>query len=306
MPVSTKSASTRRPKGCFVGLSTVDIIFALDAYPEEDTKNTARQCSVAAGGPASNAAVVFSFLGGDAQLISSLGTGGISDIARRDLAHYCVQHIDLTEDRAREPALSAIAIAGNSGSRTIITSPAINEELTGPFVRLDVSTCIARADVLLLDGHQTKLAGYVARRAKERSVPVVLDGDLYKPDAEYILPLVDIVIFGKSYSVPGLISNKELHAYFHSFGVQYVISTNGGEPIELSSNEGFSCIEVEKVSVVDTLAAGDFFHGAFCYAYSVNRDINRALKFAATVATKSVTQFGTRNWMKGYEPPSVE
>jgi sugar/nucleoside kinase (ribokinase family) len=306
MTVARKAQADPQPKGCFVGLTTVDIIFAFDGYPEEDTKNTARKHTIAAGGPASNAAVAFSFLGGDARLISSLGTSSISEIARGDLARYAIRHLDISEGREREPTLSAIAIAGNSGSRTIFTSPGINDEADALPYEERISTCIAGVDVLLLDGHQKKLAVHMARLAKDSNIPVVLDGDLFQSNTEILLPFVDTVIFGKSFCVPGAANNQEVFRYFGSFGVKNVVATNGAQPIEFVSNGCSGSMAVEKVSVLDTLAAGDFFHGAFCYSYVVNRDIHKALRFAASIATRSVTVFGTRDWMKDYESACVE
>jgi sugar/nucleoside kinase (ribokinase family) len=306
MQVSPDIRTKRAPRGSFVGLTTVDMIFSFETYPDEDTKNTARQYTAAAGGPASNAAVVFSYLGGEAQLISSLGRSGISNVARRDLMQRGVRHVDITGGHDRDPALSAIVISERTGTRTIFTSPAIDDELPGPFSKEDTAECVAGIDILLLDGHQTSLAAHIAHQAKQNGVTVVLDGDLYSQQMGALLPLVDIVIFGKSFSVPGKRSIRDVFAYFESFGVTHVIATNGGNPIEYLSDGVSSNIDVEQVSVVDTLAAGDFFHGAFCYSYSVDRDVQRALRFAARVASKSVTTFGTRNWMSNYAPSSVE
>lgn len=300
-----ESQSARVPKGAFVGLTTVDMIFGFDTYPSEDTKNAARQYSIAAGGPASNAAVVFSYLGGEAHLISSLGKNRISDIARKDLARHGVRHTDITGNSEREPVLSAVAIAESSGSRTIFTSPFI-DDVTGPFGREEASAYVDGIDILLLDGHQMKLATSIARQAKEDGVAVVLDGDLYRKNMEEVLPFVDIAIFGKSFTVPSTTSNRGAFEYFQSFGVKHVIATNGEKPIEFISDGVLGSVGINEVSVVDTLAAGDFFHGAFCYSYSISRDIQRALKFASGVATRSVTKFGTRDWMGEREPPCSE
>jgi sugar/nucleoside kinase (ribokinase family) len=289
-----------------VGLTTIDIVFAFDRYPEEDTKNTARQYTIAAGGPASNAAVVYSYLGGEAQLISSLGRRGISDIARSDLVRHRVRHIDITDTHDCEPALSVIANAQNNGSRTIFTSPAIDDEFAGPFGKNQVSGYMTEIDILLLDGHQAKLATHIAHQAREAGVPVVLDGDLYRSSTEDLLPLVDIVIFGKSFAIPRGLSKRDRFEYFESFGISHIIATNGAEPIEFLCDGLLGSIEVEDVPVLDTLGAGDFFHGAFCYSFSKDRDIQRALRFAARVASKSVTTFGTRNWMEECDPSDFE
>jgi sulfofructose kinase len=46
--------------------------------------------------------------------------------------------------------------------------------------------------------------------------------------------------------------------------------------------------------VVDTLAAGDVFHGAFALAVLEGQDIASAARFACTAASLKCTRFGGR------------
>jgi sugar/nucleoside kinase (ribokinase family) len=291
-----------RVRGSFVGLTTVDIIFGVTTYPVEDTKNTARQYTAAAGGPASNAAVVFSYLGGEARLLSRLGKSSIAAIARSDLARYGVTHIDLDPLSETDPPLSAIITSASHGSRTICTSPAIDDELPGIMCEESEIAFAVAADIVLLDGHQAKVASYFARQARQRGTIVVLDGDLCGPDIGDLLPLVDIVIFGRTFAIPQVQGIRGAFEYLTSFGVKHVVATQGAGPIEFVSDDVWGTMEAEKATAVDTLAAGDFFHGAFCYSYCRNRDLQQALRFAARVAGSSVASFGTRQWMDNHEP----
>jgi sugar/nucleoside kinase (ribokinase family) len=288
--------SQKVPKGLFVGLTTVDAIFGFDRYPDEDTKNTARQFTLAAGGPATNAAVVFSYLHGEAHLISALGKSGISMIAADDLARRGVKHFDIAANIERDPALSAIAV-GHRGSRTVFTSPAIHDQFKGALSSEQAAAFVKEANILLLDGHQAQLAIGVAQEAKKNGVSVVLDGDLYTSNLEDLLPVVDIVIFGKSFTVPGVKSKDGTFKYLESFGIKRLIATNGENPVEFVCDGVSGNVAVEKVREADTLGAGDFFHGAFCYSYCIFRDLERAVRFAARVASQSITRFGTRDWM---------
>lgn len=286
-----------RPRGLFVGLTTVDLLFSFDEFPQEDTKNTAKRYMAAAGGPASNAAVAFSYLGGAAALVSSLGTSGVADVAKRDLTTHRVQHIDLTPDRTSDPAVSAIAIAEDSGSRTILTSPAIADDLeaSGDVGKWD--QLVEDADVVMLDGHQGNTGAEIARCAASHRKPVVLDGDLYTGGLEGILPMVDVAIVGKSFSLGGVTSTEDLLSYFGSHGVRHVAATCGPEPIQFTSGGSVDRLRVESGNAVDTLAAGDFFHGAFCHSWAKAPNFGEALVFARDVASRSVRSFGTRMWM---------
>jgi sulfofructose kinase len=46
------------------------------------------------------------------------------------------------------------------------------------------------------------------------------------------------------------------------------------------------------VEAVDTLGAGDTFHGAFALALAEGRDIQAAMRFAAAAAAIKCTRFG--------------
>ena len=57
-------------------------------------------------------------------------------------------------------------------------------------------------------------------------------------------------------------------------------------------------IQVHPVKAVDTLGAGDFMHGAFCYFYlKENFNFQSALKLSAGFATKTCLFKGTRKWL---------
>jgi sugar/nucleoside kinase (ribokinase family) len=51
------------------------------------------------------------------------------------------------------------------------------------------------------------------------------------------------------------------------------------------------------IKAVDTLGAGDIFHGAFCH-YILQQDFPTALSNAAKVAARSCESFGTRLFFK--------
>jgi sugar/nucleoside kinase (ribokinase family) len=283
--------------GLFLGLTTVDLLFGVDRYPLEDSKNTARRYVAAAGGPATNAAVAFARLGGRARLLSSLGRGEIARIAAADLQIQGIDHHDLTAERVEDPALSAIAVSQDNGSRTIFTSPAIDDAAPFEANAAHLAECVAQADIVLLDGHQMALAQEAARIARGGGVPVVLDGDLYRDGLEDLMSFVDVAIFGKSFAMPGCATVAETMSKIASLGIRHVAATQGGDPIVFASNGQSGSIAIPPVTAIDTLAAGDFFHGAFCLRYSETSDVEQALRFASVVATRSIMAWGPREWL---------
>jgi sugar/nucleoside kinase (ribokinase family) len=65
-----------------------------------------------------------------------------------------------------------------------------------------------------------------------------------------------------------------------------------------SEPEGSGELPVDPIEAVDTLGAGDFFHGAFCHALAGGTGFVDGLRAASGVATLSCRSFGTRAWLE--------
>lgn len=59
--------------GCFIGLTTTDLIYRLERRLRPDEKMEAEEVWMGAGGPAANAAATFALLGGTAHLVTAVG-----------------------------------------------------------------------------------------------------------------------------------------------------------------------------------------------------------------------------------------
>jgi sugar/nucleoside kinase (ribokinase family) len=84
--------------------------------------------------------------------------------------------------------------------------------------------------------------------------------------------------------------------YLAASGLRRAAITRGEKAVVYYDGDQVGEIPVEQVQVVDTLGAGDIFHGAFGYTYARLHDFAAALGEAARVAAKSCEYFGTRAW----------
>lgn len=121
-----------------------------------------------------------------------------------------------------------------------------------------------------------------------------MDGGSWKEGTEALLPVVDIAICSADFAVP---DEESVFSYLQKAGVQMGAITHGGAAIPYYSEEGEGVLPVSSVKVVDTLGAGDIFHGAFCYSYARTADWIRSLKEAAVVAGESCTCLGAKTWI---------
>jgi sugar/nucleoside kinase (ribokinase family) len=91
-------------------------------------------------------------------------------------------------------------------------------------------------------------------------------------------------------------------AYLKNCGVTNIAITRGAAPICFHSNAASGSMKVPSINPIDTMGAGDIFHGAFCYFSSEGKGFVEALGEAAQIAADSCRYKGTREWMKHLTP----
>ena len=294
MPQGNASASPDRPTAVFVGLATLDVIHYLDSPPGPNEKVTAADSSIAAGGPASNAAVTFAGLGGHAVLITAIGRHPVGDLIRADLDTYGVQVVDLLGGTDAEPALSAITVTGN-GDRSVVSMDATAFTLTDV---PDLTGWIADADLVLIDGHHPALAEAAARTATRSGTPVVIDAGRWKPQMASLLPEAGTVICSGDFRVPGSSDALDTARTLVAQGNPIVITTQGAEAVLWWEGGRHGEVAPPQITAVDTLGAGDVFHGAYCFfATQEGLCLTDRLGEAAAVAAVRCARRGARAWL---------
>jgi sugar/nucleoside kinase (ribokinase family) len=270
------------------GLCTIDVVQRVREFPAPGEKVQSLSASVAAGGPATNAAVTVAALGGAATLLTVLGAHPLAALARADLESCGVQVVDMHPEHLDPPALSAVAVRADDGERTVVSRNAAGHCGKVPSLNVQLGHfCGKVPSAVLVDGHHPELALGVAKWAREQGIPVILDAGSWKPVLEELLPLVDIAACSAGFRAPG--------ASLHERGVPTVITTAGPEPVRWSTKSASGEVPVPRVTAVDTLGAGDVWHGAF--AFNIGKlDLPELIGFANEVAAERVRHAGPRAW----------
>lgn len=279
-------------RGLFVGLTTVDVVQRVAWFPGPDEKVQASRADLAAGGPAANAAVTFAALGGRATLLTAVGSGGLAELARADLARHGVTVVDAAADAGEVLALSAITVSEGTGQRSVVSRNAAGASVAAPAGV--VAERVAEADVVLVDGHHPALAAAAARAAHERGVPVVLDAGSWKPVLDEVLPLTTMAVCSADFRLP---DGREVGARLVADGPRLVAVTAGAGPVRWWTESDHGEVPVPAVEARDTLGAGDVFHGAFTFAVAAGRGEVAALAEAVAVAGVRVGHVGPRSWL---------
>ena len=266
-------------KGLFWGLLTIDMHFFADYFPEENTKTKVKKFDSYIGGPATNAAITFQHLGGNAQLVTAIGQNSFRSMIDDRIKQFNLQTIDMKEKEATDPIFASILTNESSGSRTIFSytpkgpKTAKSHEGEGQF------------DIALFDGFYIDSAIEKAHKCKSQGITTVMDGGSWKNGTEKLLPFIDVAICSQDFIPPGIVHQQDITAYLLNNGVKKAAITRGEKAIIANEGEVNLLVEIPKVEVIDTLGAGDIFHGAFCYYYAHNHNFQASLKKAAEELT---------------------
>ena len=283
-------------KGVFLGLVTADIVYYVAHHLQNNEKLKAERQIAYAGGPATNAAVAFAAFENDAFLLTGLGQHPLAHVAKHDILDCNVNLVDCTDQPKRPPVLASIMVDLSSGARAVVYS---NTDLRKLRQDAITETTLEYADLLMLDGYYLPQALQLAHWARIMRIPVILDGGSWKEGLERLLPLVDYAICSENFLPPGCDESDEVIRSLSQYGIRHIAITRGGNPI-LAHTSGGETVEIPVMPIqpVDTLGAGDIFHGAFCHYILERNDFHLSLERAGEVASLSCTSLGTRAWIE--------
>jgi sugar/nucleoside kinase (ribokinase family) len=274
------------------------VIQLVDHVPAPDEKLTAVRQTVAAGGPAANAAVTHRHLGGASTLLTGIGRHPLAAGITADLAACGVDVMDLDEESTVPPPVSCVLVTAGTGQRAVSSLNATGRQLPVPG---DPPALVTGFQAVEFDGHHMPLALAVARAARSAGALTLLDGGSWKPGTAELLPWIDVAVCSADFRPPGA---GDRLGFLREHGVGWAAVSQGAGPIHWAGPDGGGEVPVPRVRAADTLGAGDVLHGALVHFLPERADLGseaftRSLALAAEVATGSCASFGTRAWMGG-------
>jgi sugar/nucleoside kinase (ribokinase family) len=275
-----------------IGRATFDLGYACPRYPAEDGKLSATNFWAGAGGSALNGAVTARALGSAVRLFTMLGAGPFADAVRAELVQYSVPVEDFGDPSADVLPVSSIVVVPGNGTRTIVDQQPVQQVVRA----VPDLAVLDHVKVLYCDGFLPELAVPLAQAARARGIPVVLDGGSWKPWTGDLIEHVDHAVVSARFHPHGQPS-KDVLSVVRELGPQHVAITQGADFISYHSAGANGMILPRQVEAVDTLGAGDIFHGAYCHYLAMGAEMPEALEQASEVAAHSCRFFGTRAWI---------
>jgi sulfofructose kinase len=283
-----------------VGHAVQDYVFGVAELPQAAEKYRALSFEIVGGGPAATAAVAIVRLGGAALLAARLGDDAVARAIESELAGYGVDCSGLRRFRGRHSSLSAVFVDA-VGERMVVnfTDP----EMPSDAVWID-ELGLDDVDAVLADTRWPEGARRVLERARSRAVPAVLDADVPVPGSTELLGAATHVAF----SAPGLreyAQRDEPAVALREVALRLrcwcAVTLGGGGVLFTDGREATSAAppQVERVPAfavraVDTLGAGDVWHGAFVLALAEGAGERAAVRAASAAAAIKVSRPGGR------------
>ena len=271
-----------------LGITVFDTMLSLPVMPTAGRKYYATGRAEVVGGIAANAAIAIVRLGGEALLASRLGDDLVAERIVRDLAAAGVDTGMVEWLNGVQSSISTI-IVDAAGERLLVNhaDPALfrgTPDLTDLVV-----------DAVLTDTRWPEGAIAALSRARALAVPGVLD---YDRGAERLAPellaTASHVVCGRQ-GLETLAGTADVAAGLHrarAMTEAWLACTAGADGVFWLDGDELCHAPAFAVDAVDTLAAGDVFHGAFALALAEGTDEPLALRFASAAAALKCRRFG--------------
>lgn len=268
-----------------VGVAVADLVMRVDDLPRKAEKFRAKDAAISVGGCAANAAIAIARHGGEARLAARLGGDLIGGMIASGLE---AEGVDIGLCDRRDGAKSSFSsiYVDRVGERQIM-----NFRGSGLADTLNLSAT-PRPQAVLADNRWPQLTLAALKTARRWGVPAVVDAEA-PFDAESVRGATHIVFSmqGLCAYAPGLSTRVALERASVEFDA-WIAVTDGANGTLHTGPNGISRIAAFHVEAVDTLAAGDIWHGVFALRLAEGAEEPEAVMFANAAAALKCRSFG--------------
>lgn len=268
------------------GRTTVDVIMKTDRLSAKPEKIHATDCHFTIGGPAANAAIAIARQGGTSYLLTRLGQDHLGSFISDILA---AEGVDLSPSVMEPGAQSSIsaALIDRDGERQTI-----NHAGSGFHHDIEARALAMEPDAVLADNRYPDITRFALAEARRLGVPAVLDAEA--PFDAAIAAAATHIAFSRQ-GLEDFAGSTDLLAGLaraDSVFDGFVCVTDGAAGVWYLEGSEVCNIKAFEVNVVDTVAAGDVWHGVFTLGLAEGMAVAEAMRRANAAAALKCTAFG--------------
>lgn len=280
-----------------IGSLVMDMVASVDEFPAAGQTILGKKLGIYPGGKGANQCVAIARLGGDVEMIGTVGKDGYGQTFRKILSEENIKIENLFETEL-PTAIAQIQI-NNKGENKIVVIPSANYEFSLDNLK-QVENIVAQTKLVVMQLElKLEVSLAIIKMCQKLKIPVILNpAPAVKLDSE-ILALVDYITPNETELeiLSGMTTKTDEEVFAAAdkllkIGVKTVVATLGSRGALLANKDGKRIIKGYKVKVVDTVAAGDSFNGALAKCIVEGKSLDDAVRFANAVGALTVTKSG--------------
>ncbi|MEW6504773.1 MAG: ribokinase [Chloroflexota bacterium] len=279
-----------------VGSLNMDLVVRAPRHPQPGETLIGGEFQTFPGGKGANQAVAAARLGAEVRMIGRVGRDAFGEALLETVQR---DGVDATFIRRDEQAATGVALItlDAAGQNTIVVAPGANMRVTPQDIE-DSAAAFAGADLLLMQLEcPLESVQAAARLAHRHGLQVVLNPAPARPLPPDLLAQTDYLLPNQPelrLLAEGEEDVNRAAARLLTRGVRNLVVTLGEEGALLVTPHGQEKLPAFPVKVVDTVAAGDAFAGAFCVALAEGQPLHEAVIWGNAAGAIAVTRPGAQ------------
>ncbi|MBR1131405.1 sugar kinase [Bradyrhizobium iriomotense] len=281
------------PRILCIGIPVRDLTFRVEAVPARGSKANATHLAEICGGNALNAAIATARLGGRVAFAGPMGDARetSSDFILAQMAQDGIDTTHIVRMPGLATPVSAIMIEP-SGERTltIYRDPGLwNVKLP------DADKLLADCQAVLIESRCGTFCIDLCTEARRRGIPVIVGVDRAMSLQDELLTAASHLLFASEQvqETAGIADDGAALRRLSGLTPAFLAATRGPHgTIWLDQAGALEETPAFPVQAVDTLGAGDVFHGGFALCLAEGKGVREALRFAAAAAALKCTRHG--------------
>ncbi|MHC2821021.1 sulfofructose kinase [Bradyrhizobium huanghuaihaiense] len=285
--------SVLAPRILCIGIPVRDLTFRVEAVPARGSKANATHLAEICGGNALNAAIAMARLGGRVSFAGPMGDARerSSDFILARMAHEGIDTAHIVRMPGLSTPVSAIMIEP-SGERTLTI---FRDSALWGMKLPDTDELLADCQAVLIESRCGAFCIDLCIESRRRGIPVIVGVDRAMSLQDELLTAASHLLFASEQvqETAGIADDGEALKRLASLTAAFLAATRGPQgTIWLDEAGALEETPAFPVEAVDTLGAGDVFHGAFAFCLAEGKGVREALRFAAAAAALKCTRHG--------------
>jgi ribokinase len=284
-----------------VGSSNTDLVVRSERLPSPGETILGGTFFMNQGGKGANQAVAAARLGGQVTFISKTGIDVFGKQSVQIMKEEGINTRFVFTDPV-QPSGIALIMVDDHAENCIAVAPGANSTLQEADIDKAMKQ-IENSDIILLQLEiPMHTVEYVAKKAASFNKTVILNPAPAQKLSGELLKCISVITPNETEAelltgikVSGPESAAKAAKILKDKGISTVIITMGSAGAFVLTDSLSKIVPVEKVTPIDTTAAGDTFNGALAVALSEGKKTEEAIVFANKAASISVTRLGAQS-----------